>query len=317
MPNHPLLGEALAYRRRNSKLTLENNVACVKLEKSGFGGVIITRDSAGQGKLASSFHSERKALAYAIKKAIDTGLITKPSNEALSTNDGGISLLQWVANDQKKSKMEHGLTRNMFLPYVQELSQIKITVFTDREPCQRPSDNCENFLASLKITDISFLVEYSKDILPSNEQERNKFLDTEKRKMLKELTSQIKASSEVFSPAKNFFEGAKIKSPRPSVPSPQAVTSPPPSTVPIPQFAGSSNPSHSPVQPAVAQTGPPSSSPPMPAAPSLAPGPPITRAFDNTRKRKASPVSISSDDKPILISSSESDDEKDKNSPRR
>ncbi len=81
--NNDLLRRALDYRRKMQNIPPEYNVACVRFS-NGSQEVVVSKGSIGQ--LTPSTHSERIALAYAIKEAMDIGLIAKPAMKVKKRN---------------------------------------------------------------------------------------------------------------------------------------------------------------------------------------------------------------------------------------
>jgi len=218
--DNPLLAKALNYRLARPSLSVDNNVAVVRLEKDGVSVEVV---SSSVGKQTPSFHSERIALAYAIRQAIKDKLINDPLNEKNYKNGDGLTLSDWVTkvggpppSSTAIDELNSGLTRDMFEPYLQELKKLNISVFTEREPCSRPNDNCGNFLSKLgiKSNNIWFCVEYDKQALPEDKKEKEKFLEKEKAKMAKELSVGIGVGRKSSSTGlHSFFSNKKAEQP--------------------------------------------------------------------------------------------------------
>jgi hypothetical protein len=185
--DNPLLARAAHYRHQNKKNINEDfNVAVVKVEVGNPPTVVEVASQSG-GIQTQAYHSERMALAYAIKKLIDQNLIKRPKNK-------GFGLYEWVeqvggpppkiANIEKLIKEKYGLTKEMFDPYKEELKKQKISVFTEREPCSRGNNSCKDFLEGfgVKNQDIYFCVEYDEGAADEH---------TEKTRMTKALKTEI------------------------------------------------------------------------------------------------------------------------------
>lgn len=87
---------------------------------------------------------------------------------------------------QKLIDQDKKLTKDMFSPYKEQLKKLNISVFTEREPCNRGSNHCKDFLSQIgaKDKDIYFCVEYDKDPVSGAE-------NTEQKRMEIELKREI------------------------------------------------------------------------------------------------------------------------------